>query len=214
MEKEQRQKYWDKADAVGKVLGLTLRESDPCDWQRRFDYGEHGTLYFTVSRNINQSTHQPQLYVGLDVAFALNPYRPSYWRSKDGDQPVTTMNVDVEKEATVIAYQIKRRIVPEYERLLALVLSNKIAEHLEKTTTAASYSALASAIPGCKVYHNHEGTPRSMEWKKGNLGVGVSAEVKYPGNTVSLNIGMPIEIAVELLGFIHSKFGKGDDDES
>ena len=75
-----------------------------------------GRLYFSSGRQ------RGQLHISASVAESLREHRPYY---REGEAPKTSMNVSESKDAKRIAADVRRRLLPEYEREAAASAANK-----------------------------------------------------------------------------------------
>jgi hypothetical protein len=63
-----------------------------------------------------------QLTISTSVASSLREHRAYY---REGEAPKTSINVSASKDAQQIAADIRRRLLPEYEREAAACVANK-----------------------------------------------------------------------------------------
>ena len=104
------------ADAVAKELGLPPAPGFDSHWARVFSLPDGGALYVASGR-------QPgQLHISASVATSLREHRAYY---RDGDAPKTSIHVSESKGAPRIAAEVRRRLLPEYEREASACKANK-----------------------------------------------------------------------------------------
>ncbi|MCX6928236.1 MAG: hypothetical protein NT154_34250 [Verrucomicrobia bacterium] len=104
------------ADAVAAQLGLQLAPDCDGHWARVFALPDGGRLYVHAGRQ------RGQLNVSTSVANDLREHR-AYYRA--GEAPKTSINVSDTKPVERIAADIRRRLLPEYEREAAACAANK-----------------------------------------------------------------------------------------
>jgi hypothetical protein len=104
------------ADAVAAQLGLPPAPGSDGHWARVFALPDGGRLYFSAGRQ------RGQLNVSASVPDSLREHRPYH---RDGEGPKTSINVSDTKPAERIAADIRRRLLPEYEREAAACKANK-----------------------------------------------------------------------------------------
>ena len=104
------------ADAVATQLGL--QPAPGCDghWARVFALPDGGRLYFSAGRQ------RGQLNISASVADKVREHRPYY---RGGEAPKTSINASDTKPAERIAADIRRRLLPEYERDASACTANK-----------------------------------------------------------------------------------------
>jgi hypothetical protein len=107
-----------KADAVAAELNLALAPGFDGHWSRVFDLPDGGRLYFSSGQQ------RGQLHISASVANDLREHRPYY---REGEAPKTSINVSESKDAQRIAADVRRRLLPEYERETAVCAANKAA---------------------------------------------------------------------------------------
>jgi hypothetical protein len=104
------------ADAVAAQLGLPQAPGSDGHWARVFALPDGGRLYVFAGR---QRGH---LNISTSVANDLREHRPYY---RDGEAPKTSTNVSDTKPVERIAANIRRRLLPEYERDASACKANK-----------------------------------------------------------------------------------------
>jgi len=75
-----------------------------------------GRLFLQAARD------KGQLHISASVAEALREHRPYY---REGEAPKTRMNVAMSKDAKRIGADVRRRLLPEYERERAACTAKK-----------------------------------------------------------------------------------------
>jgi len=104
------------ADAVAAQLGLPPAPGSDDHWARVFALPDGGSLYIHAGRQ------RGQLNISTSVANGLREHRPYY---RDGEAPATSINVSDTKPVERIAADIRRRLLPEYEREAVACKANK-----------------------------------------------------------------------------------------
>lgn len=105
-----------QADAVAAELNLAPAQGYDGHWARVFTLPDGGRLYFSAGRQ------RGQLNISASVANDLREHRPYY---REGEAPKTSINVSTAKDAQRIAADVRRRLLPEYEREAADCAANK-----------------------------------------------------------------------------------------
>jgi hypothetical protein len=109
------------ADVVAAELKLVPAQGFDGHWARVFDLPDGGRLFIQGARQ------RGQLHISASVAERLRKHRPYY---REGEAPKTSMNVSESKDAQRIAADVRRRLLPEYERETAACAVNN-AKHDE-----------------------------------------------------------------------------------
>jgi hypothetical protein len=104
------------ADAVAAQLDLHSAPGFDGHWARVFALPDGGRLYLSAGKQ------RGQLNISASVANDLREHRPYY---RDGEAPKTSINVSESKSAQLIAADVRRRLLPEYEREAAACKANK-----------------------------------------------------------------------------------------
>jgi hypothetical protein len=112
------------ADNVAALLNLQLAPGYEDHWSRIFALPDGGRLYISAGRQ------REQLHISTSVADSLREHRPYY---RDGEAPKTSINVSDSKPAERIAADIRRRLLPEYEKEAAACAAQK-SRHDEYNT--------------------------------------------------------------------------------
>ena len=164
---------------------LKVKSVPGCEdhWSRVYALPDGGRLYVSAGR---QRGH---LHISTSVANHLRDHR-SYYR--DGEAPKTSINVSDAKSAERIAADIRRRLLPEYERETSACEANK-ARHDEYN--AQRVLALTKvAAPFGEHLHCDErtGEPRPLSIdREGKF----SLQAKPYSGSLKLEIEAPPEIA-------------------
>lgn len=109
------------AEAVAAQLGLQPAPGFDDHWARVFALPDGGRLYVSGGRQ------RGQLNISTSVMDGLREHRPYY---REGEAPKTSINVSEAKDAERIAADVRRRLLPEYERDAAACKAGK-ARHDE-----------------------------------------------------------------------------------
>ncbi len=104
------------ADAVAAELQIAPAAGFDGHWARVFDLPDGGRLFFQAARDSSL------LHISASVAERLRDHRPYY---RQGEAPKTSINVSMSKGAPRIAADVRRRLLPEYEREAAACAANK-----------------------------------------------------------------------------------------
>ncbi len=114
------------------------------------------------------SRQKDKFHIGCFLNGELSKYRPYY---KDGEAPpVLHINVAASKTAEQIAADIRRRLLPEYERALAACLQDK--RETEELHARKLLALLKVAVPlGLTVQcDEHKGAPFTLKlWRQGSF---------------------------------------------
>src|SRR5438309_1852073 len=141
------------SDAVAAELNLKLAPGCEGHWARIFALPDGGRLYFSAARG------RGQLNISASVADSLREHRPYY---RDGEAPRTSINVSEFKGAQRIAADVRRRLLPEYEREAAACAANK-ARHDENNARRVLALTRVAAPFGERVHcEERSGDPRPL----------------------------------------------------
>jgi len=105
-----------QADAVAAQLGLQPAPGFDGHWARVFTLPDGGRLFFSAGRE------HGHLHISASVAESLWQHRPYY---REGEAPKTSINVSEAKSVQRIAADVRRRLLPEYEREAGACAANK-----------------------------------------------------------------------------------------
>ena len=105
-----------QAGAVAVELNLAPAPGFGDHWARVFTLPDGGRLFFSAGRGGGH------LHISASVAESLREHRPYY---REGEAPRTSINVSDTKPAERIAADIRRRLLPEYERKASACAANK-----------------------------------------------------------------------------------------
>ena len=104
------------ADAVAAHLGLPPAPGSDGHGSRVVALPDGGSLY------VHPGRQRGQMNISTSVANGLREHRPYY---RDGEAPTTSINVSDTKPVERIAADIRRRLLPEYEREAVACKANK-----------------------------------------------------------------------------------------
>lgn len=104
------------ADAVAALLNLKPAPGYEERWPRILCLPDGGRLYFSAGRQ------RGQLNISASVADNLREHRPYY---REGEAPKTSINVSDSKDAQRITADVRRRLLPEYDREASACKANK-----------------------------------------------------------------------------------------
>ena len=123
------------------AVELHLVPAPGCDdhWARVFELPDGGRLYFSNGRQ------RGQLHISASVANGLRDHRPYY---RDGEAPKTSINVSESKNAKQIAADIRRRLLPEYEREAAACVASKARHDDYNARRVAALAQVAAPFGG------------------------------------------------------------------
>jgi hypothetical protein len=141
------------ADAVAAELNLAPAQGFDGHWARVFDLPDGGRLYVQAGRQ------RGQLNISASVANDLSEHRPYY---REGEAPKTSINVSESKDARRIAADVRRRLLPEYEREAAACAANK-ARHDDTNAKRVEALSRVAAPFGVQVQcDERSGEPRPL----------------------------------------------------
>ena len=105
------------ANAVAAQLNFAPAPGCEDHWGRVFSLPDGGRLYVSTGRQ------RGQLNISTSVANDLREHKPYY---RAGEAPTTSINVSDTKPVERIAADIRRRLLPEYERDASACAANKV----------------------------------------------------------------------------------------
>ena len=141
------------ADAVATELNLAPAQGFDGHWARVFDLPDGGGLYFSCGRQ------RGQLHISASVANSLREHRPYY---REGEAPKTGINVSESKDARRIAADVRRRLLPEYEREAVACTANKERHDDNNAKRVAALSKVAAPFGEQVHCDERSGEPRPL----------------------------------------------------
>jgi hypothetical protein len=141
------------ADAVATELGLAPAQGFDGHWARVFDLPNGGRLFFQAARD------KGQLHVSASVPERLRQHRPYY---REGEAPKTGINVAISKDAQRIAADVRRRLLPEYEREAAACAANKARSDDTNAKRVAALTQVAAPFGERVECDERSGEPRPL----------------------------------------------------
>jgi len=141
------------ADAVAVELKFAAAAGFEDHWARVFGLPDGGRLFFQAARD------RGQLHISASVAEALREHRPYY---RDGEAPKTSINVATSKDAKRIAGDVRRRLLPEYEREAAACASRKAQWDESNAKRVAALAQVAAPFGERVRCDERSGEPRSL----------------------------------------------------
>ena len=174
------------ADAVAAQLSLPPAPGSDGHGARVFALPDGGRLYVHAGRQ------RGRLNISTSVANGLREHRPYY---RAGEAPRTSINVSDTKPAERIAADIRRRLLPEYEREAAACKANK-ARHDDNNAQRILALTKVAAPFGERVHcEERSGEPRP---------VSIDREGKFnlTAKTHCESVKLEIEVSPEIAGRI------------
>jgi hypothetical protein len=141
------------ADAVAAELNLSPASGFDGHWARVFDLPDGGRLFFQAARD------RGQLHISASVAERLREHRPYY---REGEAPKTGINVAMSKDARRIAADVRRRLLPEYEREAAACAANKARSDDTNAKRVAALTQVAAPFGERVQCDERSGEPRPL----------------------------------------------------
>ena len=144
-----------KALAVAVAAQLNLQPTPGFDdhWGPVFSLPDGGRLYFSSGRQ------RGQLHISASVANSLREHRPYY---REGEAPKTSMNVSESKAAQQIAADVRRRLLPEYEREAAACAASKARSDDTNAKRVAALTKVAAPFGERVQCDERSGEPRPL----------------------------------------------------
>lgn len=142
-----------QADAVAAELNLLPAPGFDGHWARVFDLPDGGRLFFQAARD------RGQLHISASVAERLREHRPYY---REGEAPRTGINVSESKDARRIAADVRRRLLPEYEREAAACAANKAKHDDNNAKRVAALTKVATPFGERVQWDERSGEPRPL----------------------------------------------------
>jgi hypothetical protein len=141
------------ADAVARELNLAPAQGFDGHWARVFDLPDGGRLFFQAARD------RGQLHISASVAERLREHRPYY---REGEAPKTGINVSLSKDARRIAADVRRRLLPQYEREAAACAANKARHDDTNAKRVAALTQVAHPFGERVQCDERSGEPRPL----------------------------------------------------
>jgi len=141
--------------------------------------------------HISQGQHD-RLEISTSVPRELRGFRPYY---RDGEAPKNRITVSAQKPAAQIVGEVRRRLLPEHERLFADCASAKQKNDDHHASVAARLTAVANACGGT-VRKDHDGHATQATF--GEYGAPVCLEAKCSGEGIKLEIETDTERATKI----------------
>ena len=141
------------ANAVAAELNLAPAQGFDGHWARVFDLPDGGRLFFQAARD------RGQLHISASVAERLREHRPYY---REGEAPKTGINVAMSKDAKRIAADVRRRLLPEYEREAAACAANKARHDDTNAKRVEALSKVAAPFGERVRCDERSGEPRPL----------------------------------------------------
>src|ERR1017187_2432249 len=139
------------ADAVAAHLGLQPAPGFDGHWSRVFALPDGGRLYVSTGRQ------RGQLNISTSVANDLREHKPYY---RAGEAPTTSINVSDTKPVERIAADIRRRLLPEYERDASACAANKVRHDDNNAQRILALTKVAAPFGEHIHCDEHSGEPR------------------------------------------------------
>jgi hypothetical protein len=180
------------ADAVAAELKLAPAPGFDGHWARVFDLLDGGRLFFQAGRL------RGQLHISASVANDLREHRPYY---REGEAPKTSMNVSESKDAQRIAADVRRRLLPEYEREAAACAANKAKHDDYNAKRVAALTKVAAPFGERIQCDERSGEPRPLSIdREGKF----SLTVKPFCESLKLEIEVSPEVAGKIAALLAS----------
>jgi hypothetical protein len=180
------------ADAVAAELHIAEAPGFERNWSRVYDLPDGGRLFFSAARDSGQ------LHISASVTECLREHRPYY---REGEAPKTAINVSMSKNAKRIAADVRRRLLPEYEREAAACAANK-ARHDDANAKRVEALTKVAAPFGERVQcDERSGEPRPVNIdREGKF----SLQAKPFCDSLKLEIEASPELAGRIAAFLAS----------
>ena len=174
------------ADAVAGQLGLQLAPGCDGHWARVFALPDGGKLYMQSGRQ------RGQLNISASVADSLREHRPYY---RDGEAPKTKINASDTKPAERIAADIRRRLLPEYEREAFACKANKARHDDNNAKRTLALTKVAAPFGEHVRCDERSGEPRP-------LSIDREGKFSLTAKPYSGSLKLEIEVSPEIAGRI------------
>jgi hypothetical protein len=177
-----------KALAVAVAAQLNIQPTPGFDdhWGPVFNLPDGGRLYFSCGRQ------RGQLHISASVANSLREHRAYY---REGEAPKTCINVSEAKDAQRIAADVRRRLLPEYEREAAACTANKARSDDTNAKRVAALTKVAAPFDERVQCDERTGEPRPLS---------IDREGKFSliAKPYSEAVKLEIEVSPEIAGHI------------
>jgi hypothetical protein len=174
------------ADAVAAELKLPPAPGFDGHWARVFDLPDGGRLFFQAVRDSGQ------VHISASVVERLREHRPYY---RQGEAPKTSINVSMSKDARRIAADVRRRLLPEYERESAASAANKARHDDTNAKRVAALSQIAAPFGEQVHCDERSGEPRP-------LSIDREGKFSLQAKPFCDSLKLEIEVAPEVAGNI------------
>ena len=183
-----------KALAVAVAAQLNLQPTPGFDdhWARVFNLPDGGTLYFSSGRQ------RGQLHISASVANGLRDHRPYY---RGDEAPKTSVNVSESKAAQQIAADVRRRLLPEYEREAAACTASKAKHDDYNAKRVAALTKVAAPFGERVECDERTGEPRPLSINREGK---FSLTAKPYCESLKLEIEVSPEVAGKLAALLAS----------
>ncbi len=141
------------AEAVAALLKLPPAPGCDGHWARLFSLPDGGRLCISTGRT------RGQLHISTSAADSLRECRPYY---RDGEAPKTSINVADTKDAPRIVADIRRRLLPEYEKDTAACVTQKARRDEFNAKRIQALSAVAAPFGQPVQCDTRSGEPRPL----------------------------------------------------
>lgn len=182
-----------KALEVGRLLGFA-KDTESNNWQVLFRMPDRGAM------TICDSKQRGKLVVDMWPAHELVEHRRTYY-GKDETRPKTEIRVAETKPADTIAADIRRRLLPEYERLVKDCQERK--EHADSyaRNQARMLKAIAQVL-GVGGTFDHKGQITNVYWNHADQYANIRADSKVTFE----NFHVPFECALDVARVMRRHF--------
>ncbi len=174
------------ADAVAGELKLTAATGFEDHWARVFDLPDGGRLFFQAARD------KGQLRISASVAEVLREHRPYY---RDGQAPKTSINVSNSKDAKRIAADVRRRLLPEYEREAAACAARKAQWDDTNAKRVMALTQVAAPFGERVLCDERTGEPRPLSIER-------EGKFRLTAKPLCESLKLEIEVSPDLAGKI------------
>src|SRR5664279_5299795 len=174
------------ADAVAAHLGLPPAPGIDGHWARVFALPDGGSLYVHAGRQ------RGQLNLSTSVANDLREHKPYY---RAGEAPKTSINVSDTKPGDRIAADIRRRLLPEYERDASACKANKARHDDDNAKRILALTKVAAPCGERIRCDERSGEPRPLTINR-------EAKFSLTAKPYCESVKLEIEVSPEIAGRI------------